>query len=178
MSYQELLNFWFNEVSSEDKFRRSDSLDLEIKNKFEKLLEEGKRGELFKWRKDPSGRLAEIILLDQFSRHIFRESPKAFEADPLALTLAQEMVLLQLDETFPAEQKTFIYLPYMHSESPLIHEEAVKLYSGVGLEEGYKFELLHKEIIDRFGRYPHRNKVLGRLSTAEETEFLKTHSGF
>ena len=178
MSYQEILNFWFHEVSPEDKFRRSDKLDGEIKNKFGNLLEQAKRGELYHWRKEPKGRLAEIILLDQFSRNIYRGHAKAFEADPLALTLAQEMVLLQLDKEFSPEEKSFIYMPYMHSESALIHEEAMKLFTGPGLEEGYKFELLHKEIIDRFGRYPHRNQILGRVSTPEETEFLKTHSGF
>lgn len=178
MNHQNVLDFWFNEVSLEEKFGRSDKLDTEIKNKFGALLLKAKKGELFSWRTTPSGRLAEIILLDQFSRNIYRGSSEAFAADPLALTLAQEMVLLKLDESFSAEQKAFIYMPYMHSESPLIHEEAMKLFSGPGLEENYRFEVLHKEIIDRFGRYPHRNEALGRVSTSEEKEFLKNHSSF
>lgn len=178
MSYQEILDFWFEEVVHEERFSRSYHLDNKIKSMFGELLLKAKRGELFNWRETPSGRLAEIILLDQFSRNIYRGSPEAFAADSMALTLAQEMVRLKLDQSFELVKQTFIYMPYMHSESRVIHEEAVKLFSKPGMEESYRYEMLHKEIIDRFDRYPHRNQILGRVSTPDELEFLKTHSGF
>lgn len=178
MSYQEILDFWFIKVSHEERFSKSIHLDTEMKNKFGELLMKAKRGELYQWRETPSGRLAEIVLLDQFSRNIYRGKSESFEADPMALTLAQEMVILKLDGEFEPERRAFIYMPYMHSESRLIHEEAVKLFSITGLEEHLNYEMLHKEIIDRFGRYPHRNEILGRASTPEEIEFSKTNSGF
>ncbi len=178
MNYQEILDFWFIEVSHEERFSKSVHLDMEMKKRFGELLMKAKRGELYNWRKDPSGRLAEILILDQFSRNIFRGKPESFETDPMALTLAQEMVMMKLDGEFIPERRAFIYMPYMHSESRVIHEEAVKLFSAVGLEEHLGYEMLHKEIIDQFGRYPHRNGILGRVSTPEEIEFSKTNSGF
>jgi uncharacterized protein (DUF924 family) len=177
-NYQQVLNFWFKELTPKAWFEKNVQTDQFIRDKFSVTLERAKKGELFNWRNQPEGRLAEIILLDQFSRNIHRDSPEAFSADPLALVLAQEMVLLELDKKIPLEQRSFIYMPYMHSESKLIHEEAVKLFSQKGLEYNLDFEIQHKKIIDLFGRYPHRNKILERTSTPEELEFLKTHQGF
>ncbi len=131
------------------------------------------RCELSAWRDTPHGRLAEIIVLDQFSRNIHRDTPLAFAADPLALALAQEAVRVDAQRDLPLQQKSFLYMPFMHSESPLIHEQAVVLFGEPGLENSLEFELRHKAIIDRFGRYPHRNAVMGRASTPEEIVFLK-----
>src|SRR5690606_2759182 len=116
--------------------------------------------------------------LDQFPRNMFRGSAQAFETDSLALILAQEMVLQKLDEKLEISKRAFIYLPYMHSESLSIHEEAVKLFSQKGLEENLKFEMAHKKVIEMFGRYPHRNETLGRISTQEEKEYLKENKGW
>lgn len=103
---------------------------------------------------------------------MYRDTPGAFASDTLALVLAQEAVRRKLDAELNATQKAFLYMPFMHSESAEIHEIALYLFDQEGLEDNYNFELKHKEIIDRFGRYPHRNKILGRESTAEEIEFL------
>ena len=130
-------------------------------------------GELCHWRENAAGRLAEIIVLDQFSRNIYRDTPRAFSCDNIALVLAQEAIRTISKEALPLVQKSFLYLPFMHSESALIHEHAVKLFNQPGLENSYDFELKHKAIIDRFGRYPHRNDILGRASTREELAFLK-----
>jgi uncharacterized protein (DUF924 family) len=130
-------------------------------------------GELAHWRVDAHGRLAEIIVLDQFSRNLYRNSGQAFAYDLTALVLAQETIRLGLDQQLTTVEKSFLYLPYMHSESLAIHEQAVELYSIAGLEFNLKFELKHKVIIERFGRYPHRNIVLGRTSTTEEMLFLQ-----
>ena len=113
-----------------------------------------------------------ILVLDQFSRNLFRNHPAAFAADPMALALSQEA--LQADDIgqLNAEEKSFLIMPYMHSESKVIHEQALRLFSEPGLENNLEFERQHKAIIDQFGRYPHRNELLGRKSTPEELEYL------
>lgn len=179
MTAQEILKFWFQEATPQQRFAKDIQFDELIRARFGACYEQAVTGELFSWRKTAEGRLAEIILLDQFSRNLFRDHPRCFAADPQALTLAQEMVLLGLDQQFSTEMRSFIYMPYMHSESLLIHEEAVRLFSLPGLEDSLKYEYMHLNIIKRFGRYPHRNKILGRESTAAEIEFLKgPNSGF
>ena len=170
----DVLKFWFEELSPDDHFKKSDELDRKIEIRFRPVLERAARAELWDWRNTADGRLSEIIVRDQFSRNIFRDDARAFAQDPTALVLAQEMIRLGLDHEVAPERRSFIYMPFMHSESKYIHEEAVRHFSQPGLENNLKFELLHKEIIDRFGRFPHRNKTLGRTSTHEEIEFLKT----
>ena len=130
-------------------------------------------------RASPEGQLAEILVLDQFSRNMFRDDSRAFAQDVLALVLAQEAVRSGADQSLSPTERAFLYMPYMHSESAAIHVEAVRLFDQPGLKGNLEFEHRHKAIIDRFGRYPHRNAVLGRDSTAEEREFLKQPgSGF
>ena len=130
-------------------------------------------GELFEWRDEPQGRLAEIIVLDQFSRNIFRNTREAFAQDGMALVLAQEAVRAQVDTSLTPIERSFLLLPYMHSESKQIHVLAEQLYRTFAPQDNYEFELKHKDIVDRFGRFPHRNVILGRVSTDEELEFLK-----
>lgn len=173
MSPLAVTTFWFEELTLKDWFKKDEALDQTIKEKFESTLKQAKEGALFKWRKTPLGRLAEIIVLDQFPRNIYRDTPQAFEADTLALILAQEAVLLGEDLKIEAAQRTFFYYPYMHSESPAIHQQALKIFTQHGNKEVLKYEIRHKEIIDKFSRYPHRNKILGRTSTPEEIIFLE-----
>lgn len=178
-SYKKVTTFWFDELAPEQWFKKDSDVDKEIGNRFSELHQQAAACELWFWREHAEGRLAEIILLDQFSRNMFRGTPGSFAYDPLSLALAQEAVNLGIDEHLSASQKAFLYMPYMHSESAGIHEVAVQLFNQPGLETNYDFELKHKVIIDRFGRYPHRNEILGRKSTAEEIEFLKQPgSGF
>ncbi|CZF83221.1 hypothetical protein GCE9029_03704 [Grimontia celer] len=171
--YRKVLTFWFEELTLKQCFAKDEQLDRTIKSRFGEVLEQASVSECFNWREEPEGRLAEIIVLDQFSRNIFRDTPRAFAQDPLALALAQEAVSLGIDRELPPIQRSFLYMPYMHSESKIVHEEALSLFNQPGLENNYEFEVRHKEIIDRFGRYPHRNEILGRESTSEEIEFLK-----
>ena len=178
MSPDAVIKFWFEELTYEQWFTKSDKTDELIRIRFGELHKSAAQAELYSWRASTLGRLAEIIVLDQFSRNLYRNSPKAFETDPMSLTLAQELVAQKFDIELPIEKRAFAYMPYMHSESKIIHQEAVKLFSLKGLEQNLDFEIQHKVIIDRFGRYPHRNKILGRDSTSEELEFLKTHVGF
>lgn len=169
----DVLNFWFYELSASDWFAKSDTLDNTIRDRFATLHEAASHCELYHWRSNAEGRLAEIIILDQFSRNIFRDTKQAFATDRLALALAQEAVAQRLDRSLTVQQRAFLYMPYMHSESLLIHEQAVKLFDQPGLEESLDFEYKHKAIIERFGRYPHRNASLGRKSNKAEREFLQ-----
>lgn len=171
--YQEILNFWFQELESKDWFSGDPALDQRITERFTDVLDSAAQAELYNWRGNPHGRLAEIIVLDQFSRNVYRNTPRAFAQDPLALALAQEAIAAGADDALNVDEKSFLYMPFMHSESRRIHEQAMKLFSCPGLEYNYDFELRHKAIIDRFGRYPHRNEILGRLSTDEEMAFLQ-----
>ncbi|WP_372626582.1 DUF924 family protein [Arsukibacterium sp.] len=175
----QILDFWFNEISPKQWWAKDNQFDQLINERFGDLLQQASRGELYRWRSDAKGRLAEIIVLDQFSRNIHRDTPAAFAQDAMALVLAQEAVAGGALAQLTADERSFLLLPYMHSESPHIHQLAELLYKHHAPDNNYQFELKHKAIIDRFGRYPHRNAILGRESTAEELEFLKQPgSGF
>ncbi|WP_294764575.1 DUF924 family protein [uncultured Rhodoferax sp.] len=172
MQPQSILHFWFEELTPKQHFVKDAALDEAIRTRFGATLVAAAKGELWTWRSTPEGRLAEIIVLDQFSRNIFRDTPRAFAQDALALVLAQELVASGQDGSLPVAQRIFAYMPYMHSESALVHTQAVTLFSQPGMEYNLDYEHRHKAIIDRFGRYPHRNAILGRESTAEELAFL------
>jgi len=171
--YQDVLTFWFKEVEQSQWWKKDDRFDRMIAERFADIHAKAARCELFDWRDSAEGRLAEIIVLDQFSRNMFRGKPLAFGQDQMALILAQEAVSLGMDKTLPPLERGFIYLPFMHSESLKIHEIAEQLYRQHGVQSGLEWELKHKAIIARFGRYPHRNDILGRESTSEERTFLK-----
>ena len=172
MNYQDFLDFWFSPAAEPNWFVKSAEFDALLAEKFTDVLQQAAQGELWTWRETPAGRLAEIIVLDQLSRNLYRNDPRAFAQDGMALVLAQEMIHLKLDQDLNLTERRFLYMPFMHSESKLIHEFALKLFQRLGNEINLSFEKKHKLIIDRFGRYPHRNAILGRSSTAEELEFL------
>ena len=179
MQTQPILHFWFTELTPKQHFAKDAALDESIRTRFGATLEAALRCELFSWRETPEGCLAQILVLDQFSRNVYRDTARAFAQDALALALAQELVASGQDRSLPLAQRSFAYMPYMHSESALVHAQAVELFSQPGLEDTLRFELRHKEIIDRFGRYPHRNALLGRESSPEELAFLsEPGSGF
>jgi uncharacterized protein (DUF924 family) len=172
MQAQDILHFWFHELSDKQRFAKDEVLDATLRTRFGATLRSATRGELADWRATPEGRLAEIVVLDQFSRNIYRDTPAAFSQDPQALTLAQELVASGQDQALDLTQRTFAYMPYMHSESLLIHAQALVLFAQPGMTTTLAFEARHQAIIARFGRYPHRNAILGRVSTAEELAFL------
>lgn len=172
MTPDALLHFWFEETDHALWWNSDAAFDALVQDRFGALHAAACRCELDYWRCTPRGRLAEIIVLDQFSRTIYRNTARAFANDSLALALAQEAIAAHAQYSLSAVRKSFLYLPFMHSESALMHERAVQLYAEPGLEFNLEFEYRHKAIIDRFGRYPHRNEVLGRISTAEEAAFL------
>lgn len=172
MSYQAVLDFWFSEETKPFWFAKSEEFDRQIRDQFYELWQQAAQSELSHWRETVYGRLAEIIVLDQFSRNLHRNSPLAFAQDNMAVALTQEAIKQPEFKTMTERERHFMLMPLMHSESKLIHEQAVVLFEQFCSEESVDFELKHKVIIDRFGCYPHRNAVLGRESSAEEIEFL------
>jgi len=175
MDYTEIIEFWFTELKPKDHFIQSDEVDERIAD-FIEVHASAKAGETEPWRETALGALAEIIVLDQFSRNLFRGSAGSFAQDTLALELAQQAVSKGYDQELLPEQRMFMYMPYMHSESKEVHAQAVPLFESLGNKDTLKYEHIHKDIIDRFGRYPHRNEVLGRESTDEEVKYLAENS--
>jgi uncharacterized protein (DUF924 family) len=169
-----ILDFWFDEITPAQWWKVDPAFDATIARRFGALHTAAVQGELFEWRQDAAGRLAEVIVLDQFSRNLHRGTPGAFAADPMALALAQEAVAAGHDLELPPGHRVFLYMPWMHSESRRVHEEAERLFTTLGIQDNLDFERRHKAIVDRFGRYPHRNAILGRASSAEELAFLET----
>ena len=172
MTYSDIIQFWYTEIPPRNWFVKDLAFDTMLKRRFSDIHQQAAAGELVHWRQKPLGKLAEIIVLDQFSRNLFRDSPKAFAYDALALVLAQSAIEQGADLDLLPKQKSFMYMPLMHSESASIHQQAVLLFNQPGLEDNYNFELKHQVIIDCFGRYPHRNSLLNRPSTPEELAFL------
>jgi|TARA_B110000196_G_C21083020_1_gene633472 uncharacterized protein (DUF924 family) len=172
LSATTVIQFWFEDIEPRQQFTKDLEFDESIRTKFSETYQLATQGLLYAWREHPLDALAEILVLDQFSRNMFRNTPKAFEADTVALVLAQEAIRKKFDKELNNSKKAFFYMPFMHSESKEIHDIALFLFDQPGLEDSFNFEIKHKAIIDRFGRYPHRNEILGRESTADELEFL------
>lgn len=173
VKFEEILTFWFTEIEPRQWWIQDAAFDELVRSRFLQRLQQAAAGELYAWRSAPQGRLAEVIVLDQFSRNIHRGTPGAFAQDPQALALSQEAVAAGALQSLGEMERTFLLMPYMHSESRLVHVQAELLFKQFAPKANYEFELRHKAIVDRFGRYPHRNRILGRESSADEAEFLK-----
>ncbi|MET0987232.1 MAG: DUF924 family protein [Steroidobacteraceae bacterium] len=174
---EEVLHFWFVEVRPEQWFERDHELDTRILERFTALHERVthfRAGEL----DTPHASLAGVIVLDQFPRNIYRDSPQAFLTDSQAVAHARDAIERKFDRHLTPQQRMFLYLPYQHAEDLELQKQSVELFDQLGLDEPAEYAREHKRVIDRFGRFPHRNAVLGRESTAEEVEFLKSHPGF
>ncbi len=171
-----VLTFWFEEHDGKDWFGGKPEFDDEVRRQFSDTLRAAAACELWAWRSTARGRLAEIIVLDQFSRQLHRGSPLAFASDPLALALAQEAVAQGLDTAMTDAERQFLYLPFMHSESLAVHEEAMRLFSSLDADT-FAFEEKHRDILLQFGRYPLRNAALGRASTPAEEQYIAARDG-
>lgn len=173
MTPKTILDHWFSPKTQPWWFAKSDAFDADIRARFADIWRQAAAGELSHWRASTRGRLAEIIILDQYSRNLHRGSPLAFAQDGMALVLAQEAIKQPDFPTLDLHERQFALLPLMHSESAAIHAAAVDIFTRYTDSHVVEFERKHKAIIDRFGRYPHRNAILGRTSSAEETAFLQ-----
>lgn len=173
MTPQDILDFWFRDIDTALWWRKDDAFDARLRVRFGACHEAASRGELWHWRDTPQGRLAEVVVLDQFSRNIHRETPRAFAQDAMALVLAQELIASGGAAALTPRERGVLCLPFMHSESLLMQEESVRRYGEPVLAGQRDFAIRHRDIIARFGRFPHRNAILGRASTDEELAFLK-----
>lgn len=173
-----ILGFWFQETPKEKHFAKDEVFDKIIRQNFENDYDLIVKGGVEDIKQDPRASLAAILVLDQFSRNMFRGEAKAFAADRMALELSRHAIAESFDEAFPEDERAFIYMPLMHAEERGALNECVAAFTRLGDENFLKYAIAHKEIIDRFGRYPHRNEVLGRESTEDEIAFNKEHGGF
>ena len=170
----EVLWFWFDEISKEQKFKKDLAFDQLIKDRFGDRVDAALAGGLTEWEDHPLSRLALIILLDQFTRNIYRGDPKCFSGDSRALALSKRCVEEgDLDAAKDAAHRIFALMPMMHSEDIAVQDASTPLYEKYTDENTLKYAHLHRDIIEKWGRYPHRNEVLGRESTPEELEFLQ-----
>ncbi|WP_300408498.1 DUF924 family protein [Lagierella sp.] len=170
--YNDVLDFWFAPENIDKQFDEDEDFDKLIEDKFLDTWEKAKEGLLVGWRDNPKGRLAEIIVLDQFSRNMFRHDIRTYTQDKMAIALAQELVLSDDYEELSEDEKKFALLPFMHSESLELHKWARPYFEELG-EDTLHFEDAHLEVLKRFGRYPYQNYDLNRESTPEEIEALK-----
>lgn len=177
MSPDRVLKFWFEDHTSADWFGGNSDFDDAVRARFGELLASARQSELFAWRNTPKGRLAEIIVLDQFSRQLFRNDALAFSSDPLALALAQEAVAQGEDVALTDGERQFLYMPYMHSESLKVHDESVKIFAKLDGSSGLEYAQKHRAVIEQFGRYPMRNKALNRTSTQQEIDYIAERGG-
>ncbi|WP_323801487.1 DUF924 family protein [Parasphingorhabdus sp.] len=162
----EILFFWFDEMDPEDWWAKNDAIDSQIKERFLDLWKEQKSKTADDFLGSPETALAAVILFDQFPRNMFRDSADAFSTDHLAQQIAKKAVELELDQQLPEQQRVFLYMPFMHAEDIQMQNKSVTLFTKLGSNE--KFANEHRDVIAKFGRFPHRNEVLGRQTRPEE----------
>lgn len=172
VSPAEVLSFWFDELSDRDWFQSTEALDRQIERRFRQTHLMLAREVPWEWRADAVSRLAAIIVFDQFPRNMFRGTPLAFATDGLALREAKLALKEGADQMVHARQRAFFYLPFEHSESLEDQALSVELFSKIDNPDLLDYALRHRDVIKRFGRFPHRNVILGRTSTREEAVFL------
>jgi uncharacterized protein (DUF924 family) len=190
---QSIVDFWFvpragesgagnamppgERVTRDVWFRKDDAFDAEIRERFGVALAAGLAGAFGHWCREPLGCLARVILLDQFTRNAFRGTPRAFAGDPGALATAEDALERAFDRSLAPQERWFLYMPFVHSESLARQERGVALFEALagetGLDEPLPWAIRHRDVIRRFGRFPHRNEILGRASTPEEIAFLQ-----
>ncbi|MEP6829398.1 MAG: DUF924 family protein [Rhizomicrobium sp.] len=168
----DVLHFWFEVLEPNEWFSGRVEIDDTIWDRFGDLRQDMKAAPPDPAELDGLGHVAAVIVFDQFSRNMFRRSREAFATDPIALALAQDAVERNMDLPLHPREQQFLYMPYMHSEDPAIQEQSIALFSKVGIPGVLEFALQHKNVIDRFGRFPTRNKALKRESTEAELEFM------
>lgn len=170
-SSQQVLDFWFS-AGPKKWFTKDDAFDGHIREQFLSLHQEAASGNVDNWSSTAEGTLALIIVLDQFSRNLHRNSPLAFASDAKALVLSQTAIDKRQDVEFPQDVRSWIYMPFMHAEELKMQEKCIELFSTIDSPGNMKAAITHCDIIRQFGRFPHRNEVLGRTSSAEELKFL------
>jgi uncharacterized protein (DUF924 family) len=174
----EVIRFWFEEIKPQAWFERNAQVDASIQQRFAGLHDAVSRAPLEDLIADPRTALAAVIVLDQFPRNLFRNSPRAFATDAMALAISRQAIERSWDQRLSNEQRLFLYMPFQHAEDRNVQARSLELFAALGDAQSLDYARQHQAIIDRFGRFPHRNVALGRSSTPEEIEFMKTHPGF
>jgi uncharacterized protein (DUF924 family) len=177
MTTQDILDYWFGELTFDDWFKRNDDVDRTIRRRFLDTWRAWRENVPAPVLLEPDAALAAILVFDQFPRNMFRGTADAFATDPLALALARNALEAGFERAVPEERQRFFFMPFMHSEALRDQERCVALFGGPEAEEA-SYAVEHRDIVARFGRFPHRNHALGRTPTAEEITFLEAHEGF
>jgi len=176
--HDEVLDFWFRELAPEDWYSGKAEVDEKIRARFGDLPAKLAANVPAEVETDPRAALAAVIVFDQFPRNIHRRKPEAFATDDLAAAITRNALDRELDAGMSPQERQFLYMPLMHSEVLADQERCVDLFKALGSEEGLKYAVEHRDIIARFGRFPHRNRVLERETTEEEAAFLESHDGY
>lgn len=166
-----ILEFWI-EAGPDKWFKKDEEFDRQIAECFGALHDAAAAGACDHWQESAKGAMALVIVLDQFPRNIHRDTPRAFATDAKGLAVAKEAIERGFDEGFEPPLRRFLYMPFMHAEDPAMQQRCIELCQAAGDEEGVKYARIHAEIIERFGRFPHRNRILGRETSPEEQRFL------
>ncbi len=170
---REVLDYWYTTLTPEQWWKRDEAVDADVTERFAAAYVQLATNVPEQWLASPLGRLAAVIVLDQFPRNMFRDDPRAYATDKMALEIARETINSGDDQRLAPAQRSFLYMPFQHSEDGATQARSVELFQSLGDTDQLDFAQKHKQIIDRFGRFPHRNAVLGRENTVEEGAFLK-----
>lgn len=171
MTPRDVLDYWFA-LSEDVIFEADPEFDRELERRFGTTLEAARAGALDEWEGTPEGALALVILLDQMSRNIHRGTPAMYEHDPKAVAVAERAIARGEDQALPKEKRRWLYMPFMHSEELAHQDRCVELFRTAGLDETLPYAIEHADIVRRFGRFPHRNAILGRNPSQAEIDYL------
>lgn len=175
---REIIDFWFSDRVRKLWFNATPEFDQELRERFLSTWEQASRGELDDWKQSAEGCLALVIVLDQFPLNMFRGEARSFATEALSREVARDAIDQEFDRMLEVEQRAFLYMPFMHSEDLADQQLASTLFDQDGLESNYRFARHHRGIIEKFGRFPHRNAILGRPSSVEEIEYLNSREAF
>ena len=173
-SKQEVLHFWFKETKPQQWFQKNDQFDEQIKERFESVYGLARDGLCDDWKRSPEGCVALCVVLDQFPRNMYRGTPDMFATDLKALLVAKHAIANGFEQLVKPEERRFLYLPYEHSENLADQKKSVELFEKMKNEDplGHDYAVRHMDVIEKYGRFPHRNEILGRDSSPEEEEYL------
>ena len=178
MTANEILDFWFSEPVNGHWFQSTDEIDQTIRDRFEKTWQQAAAGDLDGWKGSATGCLALVIILDQFPLNMYRQDGRRYSTEQKAVQVTRHAIEQSFDKALPPAQLAFLFMPLMHSEDLADQDLSLKVFAIPGLEENLRFARHHREIVERFGRFPHRNEHLGRESTAEELAWLASDEGY
>lgn len=174
----DILNYWYSERIRPAWFKSTPAMDAEIRHRFESIWQMARDGKLDDWQATPNGCLALAIVLDQFPLNMFRGQAKSFSTESKAIEVSLQAIASGFDKAIVGERLAFLYMPLMHSENLQHQSLSVQVFETAGLEDNARFARHHRQIIEEFGRFPHRNAILGRVSTSAEVDYLNSEHAF